>query len=124
MARILVVDDSHLSRRLLSIILQRENHVISQSENGLEALSILEEEIIDLMITDIAMPIMDGLALLDKLRSDMKHKYLPVIVLSASIRDHLSEQAMEKGADRFLTQPFSSWELKEVVTECLKTPLM
>jgi two-component system response regulator ResD len=119
MARILVVDDSHLSRRLLSIFLQRENHVISQSENGQEALSVIDEDTFDLIITDIAMPVMDGLAFLDNLRSDVKHKYLPVIVLTASVQDHLSQQAMEKGATRFLTQPFSSWELRKVVTECL-----
>lgn len=120
MARILVVDDSHLSRRLLTIILQQENHSIKQSENGQEALSILKDETFDLIITDISMPVMDGLELLEKVRSDKNNQYLPIIVLTASVQDRLSQRAKEKGATWFLTQPFSSWELKKGVTKCLE----
>jgi len=121
LAKILVVDDSHLSRRLLNIILQQENHTVEQSENGLDALAMLNEETFDLLITDISMPVMDGLELLEGIRSDKNTQYLPVIVLTASVQDRLTQQAMDKGATWFITQPFSSLEMKKVVAECLRT---
>lgn len=124
MAKILVVDDSHLSRRLFDIILQQENHITRQSENGLDALSKLADEKFDLIITDIFMPGMDGLELLENIRSDKNNQDLPVIVLTASIQDSLPQQAMEKGATRFITQPFSSWEIKSMVRDCLINPLV
>ena len=120
MANILVVDDSHLSRRLLNIILQQENHTVKQSENGLDALAKLNHESFDLLITDISMPVMDGLALLEAIRSDKNTRYPPVIVLTASVQERLTQQAMDKGATWFITQPYSSLEMKNIVIECLE----
>jgi CheY-like chemotaxis protein len=88
--------------------------------NGKEALDQLAENAFDLVITDINMPGMDGFALMDEMRADDKYKDLPIIVLTASGHKKIPAMAAQKGATSFLTQPISSWELKETVTRCLK----
>lgn len=120
MAKILVVDDEPVTNRLLSLMLQRNNHTVLTANNGIEALSCLDKTQIDLMITDINMPDMNGLVLLEELRADQRHKHLPVIVLTAIGQEHMSQVAAQKGASNFLTRPVSSWELKEAVTGCLQ----
>lgn len=119
MAKILVVDDEPVTNRLLSLMLQRNNHTVVNANNGVEALSCLKQTQIDLMITDINMPDMNGLVLLEELRATKKHKDLPVIVLTAIGQEHMSQVAVQKGASNFLTRPVSSWELKEAVSDCL-----
>ena len=121
MAKILVVDDEPVTNRLLSLMLQRINHSVITANNGIEALSYLDKTHIDRMITDINMPDMNGLTLLEELRADQRHKNMPVIVLTAIGQEHMSQLAVQKGATNFLTRPISSWELKEAVTHCLQT---
>lgn len=120
MATILIVDDAPLVQRVLAMMLQRINHTIITADNGLEALARLAETPIDLMITDIMMPQMDGLSLLERLRADERHKHLPVIVLTASGQESVSSEAERRGANYFLRQPISSWELKETVENVLQ----
>lgn len=120
MAKILVVDDEPVTNRLLSLMLQRNNHTVLTANNGVEALSCLDKTHIDLMITDINMPDMNGLTLLETLRANQQHKNLPVIVLTAIGQEHMSQIAAQKGATDFLTRPVSSWELKEAVSGCLQ----
>jgi CheY-like chemotaxis protein len=106
-------------QRLLSLILQRNNHTIVTMDNGLEALTFLATSKVDLVVTDIHMPHMSGLALLDELRANERTRDLPVIIRTASIQEELRQAASQKGASGFLAQPTSSWELKEVVNRCL-----
>lgn len=122
MANILIVDDTPLTHRLLNLMLQRIDNSINifTAYNGKEALDQLAENAFDLVITDINMPGMDGFALMDEMRADDKYKDLPIIVLTASGHKKIPAMAAQKGATSFLTQPISSWELKETVTRCLK----
>jgi CheY-like chemotaxis protein len=122
MANILIVDDTPLTHRLLNLMLQRIDNSLNifTAYNGKEALDQLAENAFDLVITDINMPGMDGFALMDEMRADDKYKDLPIIVLTASGHKKIPAMAAQKGATSFLTQPISSWELKETVTRCLK----
>jgi CheY-like chemotaxis protein len=119
MATILIVEDSGLTLQLLNFLLQRSNHTVHKATNGLEALNNLSENNVDLIITDIHMPEMDGLRLLEKVRSNERLHDIPVIVLTASGLDSVEKQAFEKGATAFLTQPFSSIELEKIVSDCV-----
>lgn len=121
MANILVVDDDPLTRRLLTLMLHRDNHAVVSVENGLDALNYLTHNPIDLVIADICMPVMDGFTLLDKMYQDVQLRDLPVIILTASGRESVAAQAEQSRARGFLTQPFSSWELHNVVVDCLRT---
>jgi CheY-like chemotaxis protein len=119
MAAILVVDDDAAFLRLLDLMLRRENHTVTMARSAQEALNTLDENSVDMVITDIFMPKIDGFTFISLLRADRRYKDLPVAVLTASGRRHMANQALESGADGFLLKPFSSWELKKTVADCL-----
>jgi CheY-like chemotaxis protein len=119
MAAILVVDDDAAFLRLLDLMLRRENHTVTMARSAKEALHILDVKSVDMVITDIFMPKMDGFTFISLLRADRRYKDLPVAVLTASGRRHLANQAVKSGADGFLLKPFSSWELKKTLADCL-----
>jgi CheY-like chemotaxis protein len=119
MAKILVVDDSYMNHRLLGIMLRRNEYTIISAYNGLEAVKTVANTPVDLVISDINMPAMDGLSLLEHLRNSVQFHNLPVILITASGQEYLQRIAMEKGASGFLTQPFSSWELNRLISDCL-----
>lgn len=119
MANILVVEDTHLSLQLLDFFLRKDNHVVLKAHNGLEAIDCLQKNRVDLVITDINMPEMDGFSLLERMRANDQYRDLPVIVLTASGVEKTEQLAFEKGATAFLTQPYSSKELGKLVTDCL-----
>jgi two-component system, chemotaxis family, chemotaxis protein CheY len=119
MATILVVDDSPVMQRLLTLMLERNEHEVIAAGNGREATTYLEQRRVDLIITDVNMPEMDGLTLLQQLRANSRHKDLPVVVLTASSQEGIRRIAAQRGANGFLTRPTSSWELKEIVNHCL-----
>jgi CheY-like chemotaxis protein len=121
MARILVVDDSPTIQRLLTLILQRNDHTTVTMDNGPDALTFLANNgDVDLVLTDVNMPEMSGLTLLKQLRSNERTRNLPVIVRTASIQEYVRQVASQNGASDFLTQPTSSWELREAVNRCLE----
>ncbi len=119
MAKILIVDDTVITHRLLDLMLSQDHHISFSAHNGLEAKALLSETRFDMVITDINMPYMDGLALLDWVREQGRFQELPVIVLTASGQEQIKESAVSRGATGFLNQPFSSWELKKMVADCL-----
>lgn len=115
MATVLVVDDYAISLRLLTHILQRANHDALTASHGLEALDLLDQHPIDLVILDIDMPEMDGIAVLKHIRADARFQYLPVVMLTASGNDDDRVQAESAGANGFLTKPVSSGEIINLV---------
>lgn len=123
MANILIVDDVPMIHRLLCIMLSRSNHKVITALNGQEALDKLEETAVDLMITDINMPEMDGLTLMEIIQADDKLKKLPIIVMTASVTDHLKLLSNGLKNRPILTQPITSRELNDAVTSCLALPV-
>jgi CheY-like chemotaxis protein len=119
MATILVVDDYSTSQRLMRFILQQSNHAVRSAVNGLQALEFLAETAFDLVITDLNMPEMDGLALLQHLRADERYQALPVIILTGSPHEQDNVRAQAAGATMFLTKPVGTDELITVVDQLL-----
>jgi two-component system chemotaxis response regulator CheY len=119
MATILVVDDYSTSQRLLSFILRQSNHTVVTALHGLGALEQLAGASIDLVITDLNMPQMDGLTLLQKLRADDRFQSLPVIILTGSAYEQDGSRARAAGATTFLTKPVESEELIATVHQLL-----
>ena len=119
MAKILIVDDNQVSHQILRVLLERDNHEVTSVFNGQEAIENLSQEAVDLIITDVNMPVMDGIELLKNLRQDQRFTETPVIVLTASGKSKMPEIASREGATGFLTQPFSSWELSQLINSCL-----
>src|SRR5215217_5304919 len=122
MATILVVDDYSTSQRLLGFILRQNDHTVVTAINGLSALEQLAEKSIDLVITDLSMPEMDGMTLLQELRANPLFQHLPVIILTGSAYAQDNTRAKAAGATMFLTKPVESEELIAAVTRLLAQP--
>src|SRR5689334_21545712 len=119
MSTILVVDDYAVRWRILRHTLQKHGHQVVAAGDGHEALDRLDDTQSDLAIIDIAMPGMDGLTLLCRLREREAQQALPVIMLSASGQDEDRLTARELGAHEFLSKPASSQELLDAVGRVL-----
>jgi DNA-binding NtrC family response regulator len=118
MARILIVDDQEIMRDPLVATLAAEKHEVSGVGDGAVALSRLEAERFDLMITDLRMPRMDGIALLEearRLRPDM-----PVVLMTAHASVPTAVDAMKKGAYDYIQKPFDAEELRLLVERTLE----
>lgn len=111
--RILVVDDLADVRRLITHVLQREGYILQEASNGKEALKRLREQPVDLVITDLRMPEMDGLELVEQIHSLSPET--DIIVLTAYGTIQSAVQAMQRGAKDYLTKPFDIHTLREKV---------
>ncbi len=114
--KILIVDDEEKMRRILEIMLQQMGFQISQAGNGLEALENIKHEKIDLVITDLKMPKLDGMGLLKQLRAD--DNTVPVIMVTAHGAIETAVTAMQYGASDYILRPF---ELEAVETSIQRT---
>jgi two-component system, chemotaxis family, chemotaxis protein CheY len=119
--KFLIVDDFSTMRRIVSGLLKQiSTHTCIEAENGQHALNILKEEKIDFVITDWNMPIMDGLALLQHIRSDEKLKHLPVLMVTAEAKKENIIAAAKAGADGYIVKPFNAQTLDEKLTKILE----
>lgn len=109
--RIVIVEDNRDLREFLVNSLN-EDYVVFSAENGVGALSIIENENIDVIISDIMMPEMDGLELCNRVKSDVAYSHISLILLSAKTDTPTKIEGLNKGADVYLEKPFS-FELLE-----------
>ena len=119
---ILVVDDSPLIRAVLAKSLRLSGldlAAVHQAGHGGEALTILEQEPVDLLLTDIHMPEVDGMALLKNLSDTGRLTSLPVLVISSDRSHERREELQALGVDHFLTKPFSPDAVRAGVEEAL-----
>ena len=111
MATILIVDDYRPNQRVMSFVLEHNGHAVVSARNGWQALRCLETTVVDLIITDLPMPVMDGLTLTREVRSNQRLSRLPIIIVTASAREQDLVQAASEGANCLLFKPFDSDEL-------------
>ncbi len=119
MGNILVAEDNIVMQKLLTKRLQMAGHEVRMAPNGMEALALLEAAAADLILSDIAMPLMDGLTLLRRVRSDQRFADVPFVLLTTSALDQHRLEAREGGADGYLQKPVSSWELDTMINNLL-----
>ena len=116
--RVLVVDDEQNSREGLSKILTKEGYVVHTAENGKKALIEAENNKFDLIITDLRMPEMDGIEVLEKLRK--KNKDMGVVIVTAYGEVNSYLKAMNLGAFEYLNKPIHLEELRRVINKALR----
>lgn len=114
---IMVADDSPIIRKLIAFTLSIKGYEIVSVNDGMEALETLPKENIDLIITDLNMPNVDGFELIKAVRSNDELKSTPIIVLSNLSETDDIEKALEFGADSYLIKPF---EQKTIINEVSK----
>jgi signal transduction histidine kinase/DNA-binding response OmpR family regulator len=118
--KILVVDDRWENRAVLSSLLEPLGFILAEAENGQDGLDQMQESLPDLVIADLAMPIMDGFEMLKQLRTRDQLKHLKVIVSSASVAQFDQQTSLDAGGDDFLPKPVQSYELFNLLAKHLQ----
>ena len=119
MAKLLAVDDQKVMRELILGVLNPEGHEVILAEDGVEALEIAREQTVDMVLTDINMPNMNGISLVSKLRRLEGYQDIPIIMLTTESSDFKKDKAKRMGADGWLQKPFDPKRLIKAVSTCL-----
>lgn len=113
---ILIVDDNHRTLKLLKAMLSKHAHSVITADNAREALSILSQTPVDLILSDMVMPGMNGAEFCETARKEQDH-YIPIIFLSARASVDDVAVGMIAGADDYLAKPFKIHELLQKIAE-------
>jgi CheY-like chemotaxis protein len=117
MATILLVDDYAPNHRLMSFVLEQSGYAVVSALDGLQALDCLASMQIDLIVTDLTMPRLDGIGLAERVRADTRFSAVPIIVVTASGKETDEAKATGVGVDTFLTKPVDSEDLTRAVAK-------
>ena len=112
---ILVADDFDDTRLLLRFWLERKGFRVVEAENGLEAVDMAQHESPDLIIMDMQMPYLDGLAATRKIREMKQFGALPIVAVSAYGADQFRAQAIAAGCDEYVSTPFEPTALEKII---------
>lgn len=118
--RLLLVDDNTEMLEFLRICLENE-YDVEEAINGKDGLHLAFENIPDLIVTDVAMPEMDGYAFCRYVKSDERTNHIPVIMLTAKVEVDQQVEGLDCGADIYLTKPFSTKVLQSYIRNLLST---
>ena len=118
---ILIVDDSESIREVVSLGLTNAGYNVIKGENGQDGIKLLgENENIKLIITDLNMPVMDGISFLKAVRKIPEYKYLPIIILTTESQEGKKLEAKEAGATGWIIKPFVREKLIAVVKKVIR----
>jgi two-component system chemotaxis response regulator CheY len=112
---ILIVDDSETVRQVLQLALGNAGYKVVEAEDGFDALAKLSGAQIDMLITDLNMPNMDGLELIKKVREEGKHRFTPIVMLTTESSEEKKKAGREAGASGWIVKPFKPEQLLKVV---------
>ena len=116
---ILVVDDETNIRKVLKALLEQEGYQVSEAKDGIEALSLLKKESFQTIITDLRMPQLDGMGLLE---ASLKHyPDIPIIIVTAHGTVDSAVSALKMGAFDYISKPFDKTEMIQVIKKALNT---
>jgi two-component system chemotaxis response regulator CheY len=113
--RVLTVDDSKTMLQMLQFALKQGGFEVIQGENGQEGLDLLDANTVDVIITDINMPVMDGITFIKELRKKPKNKATPVLILTTESSQSKKEEGRSAGATGWIVKPFDPGKLLEVI---------
>jgi two-component system cell cycle response regulator len=120
MARILVIDDNKVNLRLATLLLEKEGYTVDNAPDAEQALELLSQAAPpDLILTDIAMPGMDGLALTRKLKADARFRSIPIIALTAFAMKGDDDKAYQAGCDDYITKPIDTRQFLQQIADWL-----
>lgn len=113
---VVVVDDSAAIRQSITYVLEQGGYSVTEACDGVDGLNALSKAAaVDLIITDINMPNMDGITFIRKVREDAKYKFTPIIVLTTESQGSKMNEGKDAGATGWIVKPFSAEKLIAVV---------
>lgn len=115
----LVVEDFETMRNIIKKIFESLNVKMIEAANGIEALKVLDSENVDLVLTDLVMPEMDGFELCEEIRRRPNLRHLPVVVISTHRDSKYVVKALRCGADDYLTKPFTAPLAERIIERVL-----
>ncbi len=115
---ILLVDDNEEILEFIADNLNEKYHILT-AINGSEALAIIEQDTVHLVVSDIMMAVMDGFELCERVKSDLRYSHIPVILLTAKDTMQSKIQGLELGADAYIEKPFSPRHLQVQIANLL-----
>ncbi len=119
--RALVVEDSPTMRQLIVLALRKLPGLeVVEANDGVDALKTLASGKVDILLTDINMPIMDGLKLVKRVRSDSVHAAIPIVIITTEGADEDRSRALALGANAYITKPIQPAQVTAKVRELLK----
>jgi chemosensory pili system protein ChpA (sensor histidine kinase/response regulator) len=107
----LVVDDSITMRRVTQRLLERRGVKVYTARDGLDAITMLQEHNVDVILLDIEMPRMDGYQFATHVRNDAKHKSLPIVMITSRSGEKHRAKAIEIGVNDYLSKPYQESQL-------------
>ena len=119
--RALVVEDSPAMRQLICFALRRIKGLeVTEADDGVEGLKKLTGAKFDILITDINMPVMDGLKLVSLVRRDEVHKHIPIVIITTEGAAEDRQRAINLGANAYITKPIQAPQVINCVRELLR----
>jgi two-component system chemotaxis response regulator CheY len=120
MLRALVVEDSPPMRKMIVFALKRIREiVVTEADDGVDALRQIAAARFDIIITDINMPILDGLKLVKRLRADDNYRDVPIIIITTEGAEEDRQRALALGANAYITKPIQAPQVIKLVRETL-----
>ncbi len=117
---ILFVDDSLSIRMLVKMILKEAGYQVIIGEDGQDALSRFDGRIIDLVITDLHMPRMNGLELIGEIRKRQNYRFVPILFLTTETKPELKQKAKAAGATGWITKPFDKDRFLQIIKKVMR----
>jgi two-component system chemotaxis response regulator CheY len=117
--KILTVDDSPSIRQMVKLTLSSAGYDVVEAGNGMEGLNTAKAAVLDMVVTDLNMPVMNGLGLIRELRKLPAYRGVPIIFLTTESNPEMKKEAKAAGATGWITKPFQQDQLLAVVKKVL-----
>lgn len=114
---ILIADDELRLRKVVALFLRKNGHEVIEASSGEQALTLLKEHSVDVIILDVRMGGLSGIETAEAIRADSAFDSTPIILLTANVSNEDRDQGMQAGASAYITKPFSPKDLLEKVME-------
>ncbi|MGE5314298.1 MAG: response regulator [Acidobacteriota bacterium] len=118
--QILTVDDSRSIRQMVSFTLMQAGYQVLEASDGKDAMGVLASSAVDLVITDLNMPNVNGIELIRHIRTQPKYKFIPILMLTTESQDVRKQEGKAAGATGWIVKPFNATQLVDVVKKVLR----
>jgi chemosensory pili system protein ChpA (sensor histidine kinase/response regulator) len=120
---VMIVDDSITVRKVTTRLLERYGFEVVTAKDGVDAVSLLQDRVPDVMLLDIEMPRMDGFELARHVRNDERLRHIPITMITSRTGDKHRERAMQIGVNHYLGKPFQEHELVKTIHNLIGIPM-